>query len=188
MSGNVVRLRSLTSMEELPTTLPSPTSSGRRAAGGDTARNWLQGGLISLCLFLLVVIFWQQRAASGSPLSKQTRQLLNAGGEEGRLLGPVLVSYSYFEKDEVQLANADFFFAVGMGINSAIPPPEQTDFVVVISGELCAPCQALRPFLKEDPDYKRFPATLAGAWSVPGAALLQRTENEGMDFAAHNVC
>ena len=35
----------------------------------------------------------------------------------------VLVSYSYFQKDDIQRRNFEFFMAVGMGISSGFHPP-----------------------------------------------------------------
>lgn len=49
----------------------------------------------------------------------------------------MLVSYSYFEKDDVQRANAEFFLKVGMGIESSLAAPLDTDFVVVVQGRSC---------------------------------------------------
>lgn len=51
----------------------------------------------------------------------------------------------------------------------------------------CSPCEKLRPLLKPDPLAKKFPETISAAWSAEGMAMLWRTENEGMDFGAHNV-
>jgi hypothetical protein len=99
---------------------------------------------------------------------------------------PVLVSYSYFEKDSIQRSNMEFFMAVGMGIFSQLPAPANTDFVVVISGGLCTPCKALMPMLKPVPESELMPA-ISAAWSKAGLTILQRTENEGMDIAAHNA-
>lgn len=79
--------------------------------------------------------------------------------------GPVLVSYSYFEKDPVQvwgphtykggvhiiatqLKDAEFFFAVGMGIKSTYKPPPSTHFSIVVNGDVCNPCQVLYPLLR----------------------------------------
>ena len=50
----------------------------------------------------------------------------------------------------------------------------------------CRPCEKLRPLLSADKAADQF-QTLTAAWSGESVALLQRTENEGMDFAAHNV-
>lgn len=49
----------------------------------------------------------------------------------------VLVSYSYFEKDSIQKANAEFFFKTAMGINSTFLRDELADFVIVVNGETC---------------------------------------------------
>ena len=45
--------------------------------------------------------------------------------------GTVLVSYSYFQKDDIQRKNFEFFMAIGMGIKSGFPPPNNTEFVLV---------------------------------------------------------
>jgi hypothetical protein len=49
----------------------------------------------------------------------------------------VLVSYSYFEKDAIQKDNAEFFWKLGMGVNSLVVPPQHTSFVVVVNGDTC---------------------------------------------------
>ena len=98
----------------------------------------------------------------------------------------VLVSYSFFQKDEIQRQNFEFFMAVGMGISSGFPPPNSTEFVLVISGDVCDPCTKLLPYLEEDNRYKNLP-DIRKAWSSTDVALLERRENEGMDFAAHNA-
>lgn len=51
----------------------------------------------------------------------------------------------------------------------------------------CRPCEKLRPLLTADPLLSRFSNVLSNAWSGRGLSLLWRLENEGMDFAAHNV-
>lgn len=100
----------------------------------------------------------------------------------------VLVSYSYFQKDEIQRQNFEFFMAVGMGMSmsSGFQRPNSTDFVLVINGDVCSPCTAILPSMKEDSRYKNSP-DISMAWSSSDLAVLQRRENEGMDFAAHNV-
>ena len=98
----------------------------------------------------------------------------------------VLVSYSYFEKDDIQLANMGFFTSVGMGVASTFKRPPATDFVIVISGDACRPCRALRPHVLQLPA-SSLPSTLSAAFSGPGLTMLHRTDNVGMDFAAHNV-
>ena len=98
----------------------------------------------------------------------------------------VLVSYSFFQKDNIQRQNFEFFMAVGMGISSGFHPPNNTEFVLVINGDVCDPCNKLSPYLEEDSRYKSLPE-IQKAWSSADVALLVRRENEGMDFAAHNV-
>ena len=44
-------------------------------------------------------------------------------------------------QDANQLANFQFFIAVGMGIESTFQTPVATDFVAVINGEVCTPCR-----------------------------------------------
>lgn len=100
----------------------------------------------------------------------------------------ILTSYSYFEKDTVQLANFQFFISVGMGISSTYKAPVKTDFVVVINGPQCTPCKSLHHIVNDDEKAAAvMPASVSAAWSSPGLTMFQRTENQGMDFAAHNV-
>jgi hypothetical protein len=99
---------------------------------------------------------------------------------------PVLVSYSYFEKDAIQLANMEFFMAVGMGLSVGFERPPNTEFVLVINGDSCRPCSLLQPYVTLDARSSLMPG-VASSYSGTGITLLQRTENEGMDFAAHNV-
>lgn len=61
--------------------------------------------------------------------------MFSCPGHEDR--SEVLVSYSYFEKDTVQRDNAEFFWKLGMGVNSHVKPPQHTSFVVVVNGEKC---------------------------------------------------
>lgn len=56
----------------------------------------------------------------------------------------------------------------------------------MVSGEVCSPCQPLKPHLRPDAAAAKMPGLRAG-WSGEGLALLLRDQNEGMDFAAHNV-
>lgn len=100
--------------------------------------------------------------------------------------GTVLVSYSYFQKDDVQQNNLEFFMAVGMGVSSGFRPPNHTEFVLVINGAVCDPCSVILPYMEVDSRYKNLP-DIEMAWSSADVAVLQRRENEGMDFAAHNV-
>lgn len=49
---------------------------------------------------------------------------------------------------QIQKGNMEFFMAVGMGLYSHIPPPRNTDFVVVISGDKCTPCKTIMPMME----------------------------------------
>ena len=100
----------------------------------------------------------------------------------------VLVSYSYFEKDDGQRDNLKYFMSAGMGIReSHATLPAETDFVITISGDACSPCRILfRRLNKRDITIEG----VSAVWSMNGntrLTILQRTENVGMDFAAHNV-
>lgn len=101
----------------------------------------------------------------------------------------VLVSYSYFEKDKTQEDNFRFFLAVGMGIDSKYQTPRNTDFVVVQNGPDCSPCSVLDGILeyRQDVTDALFPQAKAVYLGRPNLALLLRTENIGMDIAAHNI-
>ena len=99
----------------------------------------------------------------------------------------ILTSYSYFEKDSVQLANFQFFISVGMGVSSTYKAPSNTDFVIVVNGPQCTPCKSLSHVLADDSAAAAVLPTVAKAWTGKGLLMLQRKENEGMDFAAHNV-
>jgi hypothetical protein len=102
-------------------------------------------------------------------------------------VNPVLVSYSYFEKDSIQLANFQFFIAVGMGVSSTFSTPANTDFVIVINGDVCTPCNSLLGLVSEDRAAAEALPAVSAAWSGNGLTMLQRKQNQGMDFAAHNV-
>ena len=101
----------------------------------------------------------------------------------------VLVSYSYFEKDEIQEANFRFFLAVGLGIDSIYQTPEHTKFVVVQNGPQCTPCSVFDEKLEYNQDATDALAPHAKAVFLghPNPALLLRKENVGMDIAAHNI-
>lgn len=97
----------------------------------------------------------------------------------------ILVSYSYFEKDKIQVANMEFFTTVGMGMANHFKTPRSTDFALVISGNACTPCKALQPYLRQESRSRV--QGVSEIWSNKGIVMLHRSENEGMDFAAHNV-
>ena len=146
---------------------------------------WVQAVLVFVGIALVSTLFRSSGSAgtAGHAALDSSRKL----AEPKASTGPrTLVSYSYFEKDPGQLANFEFFKAVGMGHQSTIKAPAETDFIVVVSGDVCTPCSSLYPLVKEDPDAKKMPQLASGS-SRPGLAMLQRGVNEGMDFAAHNV-
>lgn len=58
-----------------------------------------------------------------------------------------------------------------------LPPPSPP--------QVCRPCARLYPLLSEAPAPSL--PSLDTEYTGRGLALLKRTENEGMDFAAHNV-
>ena len=99
----------------------------------------------------------------------------------------ILTSYSYFEKDSIQLANFQFFISVGMGVSSTYRSPSNTHFVVIVNGPQCTPCKSLSHAVVDDEAAAAVLPTTSAAWSGNGLLMLQRIENEGMDFAAHNV-
>jgi hypothetical protein len=106
--------------------------------------------------------------------------------------GPILVSYSYFEKDPIQTANFDFFITLGMGIgNTKLDNAflsKDMDFTIVINGDVCTPCARLASFVDEQPS-SPLPA-VSQVYSSPNGgqlSILKRIQNEGMDFAAHNT-
>jgi hypothetical protein len=71
-----------------------------------------------------------------------------------------------------------------MGLNSALPAPRDTDFVVVVNGKVCRPCSRLYPLLREA---EALLPALSFAYVGDRLAVLKRVQNEGMDFAAHNT-
>ncbi len=104
---------------------------------------------------------------------------------DSQTLVQVLVSYSYFEKDEGQRENFEYFILEGLGLNGVHTRiPAATDFSIVVNGDDCSPCTALSPYL--DP----LDISLKGvsaAWGSTRITVLHRVENFGMDIAAHNV-
>lgn len=97
----------------------------------------------------------------------------------------VLVSYSFFEKDPGQRDNFEYFIMEGIGIHNGCQNiPQGIQFSVVISGDLCSPCSLLTPLLTKTSEV---PDGVAAAMSSHQITLLYRTENFGMDIAAHNV-
>ena len=97
----------------------------------------------------------------------------------------VLVSYSYFEKDEGQMQNFEYFILTAMGTHGERNRlPVATDFSIVVNGDSCSPCATLIPHVSVL-DIS-FPG-LSAAWGGPHITVLHRIDNFGMDIAAHNV-
>lgn len=71
-----------------------------------------------------------------------------------------------------------------MGLDNRFGGPVNTDFVVVVNGKVCRPCARLYPLLQEAPPLL---PSLSAVYEGQGVAVLKRAENEGMDFAAHNI-
>ena len=84
----------------------------------------------------------------------------------------------------LQRDNFDFFITIGMGVDNRFGGPANTDFVVVVNGKVCRPCARLYPLLQEVPALL---PSLSAVYEGQGLAVLKRAENEGMDFAAHNI-
>lgn len=99
---------------------------------------------------------------------------------------PVLISYSYFEKDPIQVSNFEFFLVAGTHY-----PQQRKDmhWAFVVSGGDCSPCKMLYSVLhNRDPtDTTLTKMGIKDAWHSGKFTLLLRTENVGMDFGAHNA-
>ena len=143
--------------------------SGRHSwAMSPYGRAWLHALVALLCL-----VFVLHQSGVSLSLRGQGEPTALGGPIVAGTAAPVLVSYSYFEKDSMQRANMEFFVAAGMGLDSRLPQPRDTDFVVVISGEACAPCKALLPHLARATNLSQAPE-VAEAWESPGLTILQR--------------
>lgn len=136
--------------------------------------------ILAVCLAALLL------SISNTEVKRKTA-VIRVAGRRGQGLG-VLVSYSYFEKDDNQRQNFKFFIAKGLGIKSrdhAMVLPRDVDVSIVVNGELCTPCVALRPYTSWAGNTVE---GVSSAWSGPHLTVLHREENVGLDIAAHNVC
>ncbi len=144
------------------------------------AKTWFWLIIALLCFGVLVKL--NDPAVSGESAAEVGgRRRLTAAVSE-----PILVSYSYFEKDAIQRENLRYFIAMGLGGSKVNDSPRNTDFVFVVSGGICTPCNAILPGFKADWRVQYMPE-LTHVYTTNGVFLLYRKENEGMDFAAHNV-
>ena len=87
-------------------------------------------------------------------------------------------------RPRLQRDNFDFFVTLGMGLDNRFGGPAGVDFVVVVNGKVCRPCARLYPLLQEAPPLL---PSLSTVYAGEGLSVLKRVENEGMDFAAHNI-
>ena len=162
--------------------LPSPDMGFRRSPRRSTIlQTLLVAGLV---LVVFAIVLTPQLTSF-----RHTPSRLGHRPPERGLLSDdlILTSYSYFEKDSVQLANFQFFISVGMGVSSTYKAPSNTDFAIIVNGPKCTPCKSLSLVLEDDEAAAKVLPTVSKAWSGKGLLMLQRKENEGMDFAAHNV-
>ena len=164
--------------------LPQPDTAtfGKRSQRRSTVLQTLLVAGLVLVVFIILLI-------AQHTTFRHTPSHLSSRPSERSLLSDdlILTSYSYFEKDSVQLANFQFFISVGMGISSTYRAPSNTDFSIIVNGPKCTPCKSLSHVLKDDAAAAKVLPTVSKAWSGKGLLMLQRKENEGMDFAAHNV-
>lgn len=152
----------------------------QNARPGLLSKRWVQ--IIAAICGLAILVILIRSHSSGD----RSARSLAEGAQLAAVSGPILVSYSYFEKDDIQLKNLQYFVTVGMRFARGFEPPKDVHTVIVVSGELCAPCKDLQPFLKLNRRLEDVPA-LHAAYTSDYFDLLYRRENEGMDFAAHNV-
>eukprot|EP01023_Acetabularia_acetabulum_P053558 TRINITY_DN5997_c0_g3_i2.p2 TRINITY_DN5997_c0_g3~~TRINITY_DN5997_c0_g3_i2.p2 ORF type:complete len:164 (-),score=4.12 TRINITY_DN5997_c0_g3_i2:49-540(-) len=129
--------------------------------------------LISIVVFTVFLSF----------LSPRWLLISNQASFQNSNLGPVLVSYSFFQKDEIQKTNFEFFLAAG-----TVDPVKQfqVDYVYVISGDECDGCSLLKQYLyKKNENLQNL--GIESVWTNGQQTMIYRTVNEGMDIAAHNL-
>jgi hypothetical protein len=121
----------------------STTSAGASLHGGSsdargsrrTARAMRTAVVVLALLGVVTVTVWW-RAARTTPLRLPAYTT-----------APVLVSYAYFEKDPIQLANFEYFLATATKSSGVLEP--NVHFVFVVSGERCSPCAGLSGMLTQ---------------------------------------
>ncbi|GAQ79139.1 hypothetical protein KFL_000250160 [Klebsormidium nitens] len=151
-------------------------------------RIWCGLALVALLCIALLAVKLGNEKDPGMLLGFQCSGVPVSATQSAKSVAPpaVLVSYSYFEKDAIQKENLDFFLAVGMGLGEAARRLDNTDFSIVVSGDLCTPCKRLYPHAPQKENVAES-EVLREAFTGAGVTLLFRKENVGMDFAAHNV-
>ncbi|KAI8466619.1 MAG: hypothetical protein J3K34DRAFT_524403 [Monoraphidium minutum] len=172
----------------LPTALQSPTplsprGSSYHGGGGGGGWGWLLGGRRGAALsdaIVLLGVLW----ALGLTVYALSRAWpgRGAGRAPQYAAEPLLISYSYFEKDPV--SNFEFFLAAGTHY-----PPGNSDahWAVVVSGDNCSPCQVLYGVLKNKDTANLSEWGIKEAWRDPKFSLILRSDNVGMDLGAHNA-
>lgn len=99
----------------------------------------------------------------------------------------VYVSYAYYEKDSVQRDNLDFFLRVGAGYAAHhFHRPTGVFLQIIVADEQCTPCQSIESEFERTRDIVGVPSVRRVMHSQR-AAVLYRTDNEGMDIASHSV-
>lgn len=166
----------------LPQSINGKLGSGKTRLG-PYAKGVLHSlGICFIALFLLRAfgISWATHS-SGSPAADAVAR---RGLQDAPAVEPVLVSYSYYEKDQIQKSNMEFFMAVGMGLFSQLPAPAATEFVIVISGGKCTPCKAIMPMLKAVPDSALLP-TISAAWTKVSGVVIHACSAHEVDWLVH---
>lgn len=153
--------------------LPPVLNSRSKPRVSPYARGWLHSASL-VCIALLLFRTFSSSRHGGQPSAADFDGVARRGLQDGAAVEPVLVSYSYFEKDQIQRSNMEFFMAVGMGLFSQLPAPANTHFVIVISGGKCTPCKALMPMVRPVADGDLMPG-IAAAW-VKVSVSLQRID------------
>ncbi len=168
----------------LPQSINGKLGSGKTRLG-PYAKGVLHSlGICFIGLFLLRAfgISWATHS-SGSPAA-ESDAVARRGLQDASAVEPVLVSYSYYEKDQIQKSNMEFFMAVGMGLFSQLPAPAATDFVIVISGGKCTPCKAIMPMLKAVPDSALLP-TISAAWTKVSGVVIPACSAHEVTWLVH---
>lgn len=146
-----------------------PSILGTRLHSKSRVSPYASGWLHSACIACILVVLYRTFSSSkqhvpGGPAAAEPDSIPRRSLQDGPPIEPVLVSYSYFEKDQIQRSNMEFFMAVGMGMFSQLPAPANTQFMIVISGGKCTPCKALMPMLRPVPEAELLPVVSA-AWA-----------------------
>lgn len=88
-----------------------------------------------LASYIMPGVLFRPPAAAGYGRSAQT------AGARGKFADqPVLVSYAFFQKDDIQVSNFDYFLRAG----TMLPADgQQVHWAFVVAGGRCTPCDTL---------------------------------------------